>query len=86
MFSVNKLLLTVLFCMEIPVSALAEDVPGSIDWYRNPENKAALEAKLQECSRMSESARKANEECNNARLADIQGEKFEKVKEPTFGF
>lgn len=86
MLNVKKILLATLFCMTFQVCAFADDAPRSIDWFRDPQNKAALEAKLKECGHMSESAQKADEECNNARLADIHGEKFQKVKEPTFGF
>ena len=52
----------------LPCMAWANE-PRSLDWFRDPQNKTALEEMLQQCNRMSEVERKADEECDNARLA-----------------
>ena len=61
----------------------------SVEWYRAPENKAAFEAKLAECKN-NPGELKNTPNCVNAfkafELNFLQGGKFEKVREPEFGF
>ena len=61
----------------------------SVEWYRAPENKTALEAKLAECKN-NPGELKGTPNCVNAfkafELNFLQGGKFEKVREPEFGF
>ena len=61
----------------------------SVEWYRAPENKAAFETKLAECKN-NPGELKNTPNCVNAfkafELNFLQGGKFEKVREPEFGF
>lgn len=61
----------------------------SVEWYRASENKAAFEVKLAEC-KSNPGELKDTPNCINAfkafELNFLQGGKFEKVKEPEFGF
>lgn len=67
--------------------ASAETVAeGSLEWYRLPENKETREAKLAECEKLSREKQKADELCRNAKRANVLGEPYQKVKEPTYGF
>ena len=59
---------------------------GSVEWYRLPENKDALTAKLVECEQKSRSEQQNDDQCRHAKKADFLGTPYEKVKEPTYGF
>ncbi len=88
-----RIILTLFFslCVFISVTATcfadsSTAKEGSVEWYRLPENKNALEAKLAECAQKSRDAQQADDMCRNAKRADFLGGPYEKVKEPTFGF
>ena len=81
-----RVLIGVLLCLFFSGMAFAADEPGSIDWFRDPSNKVALEVKLEECKNMPESEQKADKLCRNAKKAAFLGGKYQKVKEPAYGF
>jgi len=59
----------------------------TVEWYRAPENKAALEIKLAECKNNPGELRNTPN-CINARKAfelNFTSGKFDKVREPDFG-
>ena len=59
-----------------------------VSWYQDPANEAALNAKLAQCKENPGELRDTPN-CINARKAFqniFKGGKFEKVKEPRFGF
>lgn len=58
------------------------------EWYLQPENKPAWEAKLEECRNNPGELEKAPN-CINARQAfdqNFRGGEFKSTREPTFGF
>ena len=69
-------------------SAQAEEVK-TVDWYKLPENKAALEAKLEEC-RNNPGQLENTPNCKNARAAHselfMNGGTYQKVKKPNYDF
>lgn len=72
----------------LSVVGCSSEETKTVEWYVKPENKAALDAKLAECkNNPGELGNTPN--CVNARKAFEQiflGGKFEKVKEPDYGF
>lgn len=71
------------------VSGCQSEETRSVEWYRAPENKVAFEAKLAECKN-NPGELKNTPNCVNAfkafELNFLKGGKFEKVREPEFGF
>ena len=60
----------------------------TVEWYLKPENKPALDAKIAECKN-NPGELKSTPNCVNAFKAAeriFMGGKFEKVREPEFGF
>lgn len=60
----------------------------TVEWYLQPENKAAWEAKLEEC-RSNPGELEKTPNCINARKAydqNFRGGEFKPTREPTFGF
>lgn len=61
----------------------------SVEWYRAPENKPAFDNKIAECKNNPGELRNTPNCVNAFKAAELnflQGGKFEKVKEPEFGF
>jgi hypothetical protein len=57
-----------------------EEPVRSIEWYRQPENKAAMDAKVEECKRLHEAGQKYNkEECSKAATARALGPTDDKL-------
>lgn len=79
-------------CLSLAASSVAvaaeagQIKEGSVEWYRLPENKAAMEAKIAECDQKPQDERKADELCRNAKRAQFLGPPYEKVREPRYGF
>lgn len=84
----TRILLGTLLLLGLFAGACNAEETRTVDWYKAPENAAALEAKLKECkNNPGELADTPN--CKNARAASqalFKGGTFEKVKEPTYGF
>lgn len=79
--------LSVLFCLFTASGCKAEET-RSVEWYLKPENKAAWDAKLEECQNNPGELEKTPN-CINARAAfdrDFRGGEFKPTKEPKFGF
>lgn len=86
--SITAFLAAIMFISTLAGCGKAEET-RSVEWYRTPENKAAFEAKLAECKN-NPGELKDTPNCVNAfkafELNFLQGGKFEKVREPEFGF
>ena len=82
----NKILLVGLFILTLAGCNTGET--RTVEWYLQPENKSFLNTKLAECrNNPGELGNTPN--CVNARKAaerKFLGGKFEKVREPDFGF
>ena len=66
----------------LPLSACAdEEAVKSVEWYKAPENRAALEEKLKQC-RENPELRQNDKNCQNAADASVLGGSFKKVEEP----
>ncbi len=84
----KKVLVSALLAAAFALSGCNSEETRTVEWYLKPENKPALEAKLAECQN-NPGQLKDTPNCVNARKAAERiflGGKFEKVKEPTFGF
>jgi len=83
----KKLLLLAGF-FALALAGCSAEETKTVVWYLQPENKPALDAKLAECrNNPGELGKTPN--CVNARKAAeriFMGGKFDKVKEPEFGF
>lgn len=81
-------LLATLLLAGMATACDAKEETKTVEWYLQPENTAALEAKRKECKdNPGELANTPN--CQNskaAKQAQFKGGTFEKVKEPTYGF
>lgn len=72
----------------LPVSWCNAEETRTVEWYLKAENKAAWEAKLEEC-RNNPGELEKTPNCINARAAfdkDFRGGEFKPTREPTFGF
>lgn len=65
----------------LPLSACADEEVKSVKWYKAPENKQALDAKLKQCLDNPELQQK-DQNCQNAADASVLSGSFKKVKEP----
>lgn len=87
--NMRNILPILMIAVAMMVSGCQSEETRSVEWYRAPENKAAFEAKLAEC-KSNPGELKNTPNCVNAfkafELNFLRGGKFEKIKEPTFGF
>lgn len=79
------LLFTLMVCaVSVAFSAGCSEKPEeikSVQWYKAPENKQALDERLAWC-RQHKEKQGVDQNCINAETASALGGKFEKVKEP----
>ena len=84
----TAILLSVAITLALSIFGCNTEETRSVEWYLKPEHKAALDAKLAECKN-NPGELKDTPNCINARAAAERiflGGKFEKVREPDFGF
>ncbi|SBW05680.1 conserved exported hypothetical protein [uncultured delta proteobacterium] len=84
----KKMLLLMVTALAFALSGCNSEETKTVEWYLKPENKPALDAKLAEC-RNNPGQLKDTPNCINARQAAEKiflGGKFDKVREPEFGF
>ena len=75
-------------CLALSASLAWAEETRTVDWYAAPENSKALEEKLNEC-RNNPGELENTPNCKNAKAAYqriFKSGKFEKVKEPRYGF
>ena len=84
----KKRLLLLAGFLALALTGCDDEKTKTVEWYLQPENKPALDAKLAEC-RNNPGELKKTPNCVNARKAaerKFMGGKYDKVKEPEFGF
>lgn len=85
----KRVLIFPLLLLVTSLTACNSEETRTIEWYLQPENKPAWEAKLEEC-RNNPGELGDTPNCINARKAFdrnfLRGGSFAPTKEPTFGF